>query len=300
MSYLSERRAIVLGSLDLSTSRGIEFGALDNPLVRKNEGNISYVDYASTEVVRRQHAAGSSIRPENILDIDYVWGNMPALAAASGFRRFDYALAAHVIEHVPNVVGWLLEIHDLLVRSGLVGLIIPDRRHTFDFARAESTAGEMMEAHFRNYRQPSIRQVFDHCWSAVDLDKSISWTHDPSHLDLRRFMGDIALQLAHDQAASLRNEARYFDSHCWVFTPDSFLRNCEALAQLGYFPFVVEHIQTTVVDQFEFIVRLRTHDPADKSATLRSLSVARERVADDPNEHEYTRRMRASRMRGSN
>lgn len=300
MSYLSERRSLVLGSLDPARCRGLEFGPLDNPLVRKNEGDISYIDYASTEVLRRQHANGSSIRPENILDVDYIWGDSPLADTISNFKPFDYVVAAHVIEHVPDVVGWLLEIHSVLVRSGLVGLIIPDRRHTFDFARAESTVGEMMEAHFQRYRRPSMRQVFDHCWSTVDLDKSVSWNCDPSQLELRRFMGDIGLQLAHDQAASLRTEARYFDSHCWVFTPDSFLRCCEALGQLGYFPFIVEHIQATVVDEFEFIVRLRTHDPADRASALQSLKSARERVADDPNEREYARRMRASRARDAN
>src|SRR4051812_48618247 len=49
----SIRRERALRDIDISTLRGVEVGPLDRPLVSKNEGEIYYVDYASTAELKK-------------------------------------------------------------------------------------------------------------------------------------------------------------------------------------------------------------------------------------------------------
>jgi 2-polyprenyl-3-methyl-5-hydroxy-6-metoxy-1,4-benzoquinol methylase len=145
VSYLEERRTWIIGSLDVATKRGLEIGALNNPLISKNEGNVEYVDYGSTGVLRTQHASSATIKASDIVDVDYIWRDLPLVDCIQDFHPYDHVVAAHVIEHVPDLIGWLLDLHGVLKHGGLLGLAIPDRRHTFDFFRNESTVGEMLE-----------------------------------------------------------------------------------------------------------------------------------------------------------
>jgi hypothetical protein len=77
VSYLEERRTWIIGSLDVATKRGLEIGALNNPLISKNEGNVEYVDYGSTGVLRTQHASSATIKASDIVEVDYIWGGSP-------------------------------------------------------------------------------------------------------------------------------------------------------------------------------------------------------------------------------
>ena len=47
-------------------------------------------------------------------------------------------------------MSWLNEIAGVLTTGGQVRLAIPDRRYTFDYARAETTIADVMEDHGAN------------------------------------------------------------------------------------------------------------------------------------------------------
>jgi SAM-dependent methyltransferase len=264
------RRERLIGKRDLATSFGVEIGALHAPTVRRDEGRIAYVDYATTDVLR-ERLRHPGVSPEDLVEVDIVWGEQP-LAQALG-EKADYAVAVHVIEHVPDLIGWLGELHAALKTGGTLGLVIPDRRYTFDACRNESGIAEVVAAHVERRRRPSAQQIFDVAALSAGAMHDQDWrVRDfvlPAQVlaalpELYRWIWSVA-----------GPEAGYTDAHCWVFTPASFLGLAEALTAIGCFAYAIEAFDPTPVNGMEFLARLRALDPTDPDAA----EVARQSIA---------------------
>lgn len=195
---MMDRTESLLSGIDLDREVGLEIGPLAYPLVRKAEGrSIFYADYASQEALR---AASRHQEPD---------------------RKFDYIVASHVIEHVPDilrflttVLGWLSEPFGRLV------LAIPDKRHCFDYLRPSSTAGQVLEAYYEHRTRPFFASIYDGFRLAIDFDLDRSWREDPYRGSLDpSFNKAMGLDLARQAFEN----GTYRDCHCWVFTYTSFL-----------------------------------------------------------------------------
>jgi hypothetical protein len=248
MSYRADRYELLVGDLDLSRP-GVEYGPLTCPIVSKSQGPVLYVDYADTATLRAK-AYRSDLDPNDISEVDLVWGSKPL----SHVGRFHYAVASHVIEHIPDPIGWLLEIVDSLTDDGRICLAVPDKNYTFDINRPLSTTGELIEAWLEKHHRPSIKQMFDNCRLALDIDVNDAWQ---GKADAPLMMGDVALTLAYAQALAQMKGNDYIDSHCWIFTPSSFLDICEDLIRLKILPLEIDKFVSTSPGTFEFIVRFR-------------------------------------------
>ena len=129
--------------------------------------------------------------------------------------RFDWVLASHVIEHVPDVIGWLDQIASITVDGGALMLVVPDRRYCFDAHRPGTSVGQLLEAHELGAVAPSVRAVFDHHRSAVRVRPQDLWAGRPVTYDKRVHDLDYAL----DRTAAAR-AGEYVDCHVWLFTPE--------------------------------------------------------------------------------
>ena len=167
--------ALLTAGADLAQARGLEIGPRNAPLVHKSAGPVLYADYADTATVRA-NLHGTDIDPASVLDIDIVTGG--GMLAPIMPHRVHYAVASHVAEHVPDLLGWLADLHGVLAPGGTLGLAIPDRRFTFDRFRAESTIAEAVEAYLHTYTRPSLRQVFDSAWQAVKIGVDEAWRNE--------------------------------------------------------------------------------------------------------------------------
>jgi SAM-dependent methyltransferase len=255
---------------------GLEIGPRDAPLVRRPDYDVRYVDYTTTEALRAAQF-DPSVRLDQLVEVDIVWGERPlgeTLAAP-----VDFVVASHVIEHVPDLIGWLAELHAALRPGGVLGLAVPDRRFTFDALRRVSTLAEAVEANLLGYRQPSLRQVFDAAWLGITVDAVEAWECrlDPAAARAEA-LGRI--RSAHALAKGLAAAPRYNDAHCWVFTPSSFLDLAEELATLGAFPFAVDAFHPTEPGKIEFHVRLRALAPDEADQALASIRAAQAAPAD--------------------
>lgn len=280
---LNDRRALIIGPVDLANMRGIELGALSNPAVRREDGDILYVDYADTEELRK-NIYPDSVHVDDLVDVDIVWGERPLIECAG--EPVDYAIAVHVIEHVADVVGWLNQIHDVLKPGGYFCLVIPDRRFTFDILRPESTVGELVQAHLEGRWRPTPAQKFDFTSLWRHVDAHAAWEGYPD-LDALAPTGPDNVEVAYAQARELHEGEDYMDAHCWVFTPESFLRCIAMLNRLGLFPFEIENFVDTQPGELEFFLHLRrSDDPARREDTIRAAlnSVVPTAPASDPNE----------------
>jgi hypothetical protein len=248
----------------------LEIGARDAPLLHKGAHDVAYVDYAPTDVLKANQT-DPVVRVDRIVDVDVVWGDRP-LAESAG-RPVDYVVASHVVEHVPDLIGWLLELSEALRPGGVLGLAVPDKRFTFDVLRQETVLAEVVEAYLLRRRQPSLRQVFDAASLGLAVDTAEVWA-GRFVAAARRAEVLARLQPALGLARSLCVAPRYNDAHCWVFTPASLLRLMEEIAVLGLFPYRVEAFFPTEPGELEFQVRLVRAARADAPEIRSSIAAA--------------------------
>jgi SAM-dependent methyltransferase len=267
---MTDRRSRILDGLDIRNLEGVEIGALCWPIVNKSDGSITYVDHADTETLREKYGEKHSESLEQIVDVDVVAGNRTLPEALGPDRRFDYVVASHVIEHVPDLIGWLNELAAVLKENGDIRLAVPDKRFTFDFRRQNSQLADVMAAYVVQARVPQPQQIFDFQSNFAELDARDGWR---SHLP------DLASPVSFGNSVTWMAVAReatnnvYHDVHCWVFTPESFATLFYEMALLGFHSFECHIFHDTVPDEYEFIVALKHN--ADKDCVLESwLSMA--------------------------
>jgi SAM-dependent methyltransferase len=250
---LTSRREQLLCARATLSGAGLEIGAADHPIV---SSGCYYLDYADTETLRQRFSDSLYQGANNIVPVDYVWSGSGSLLDVVGEQRFDYVIASHVIEHVPNPLGWFRGIIEVMKPGAIFNLAIPDRRFTFDVAAPESTVGEMVEAFLLNYTRPSPRQIFDFCYYGKAIDPGAIWARAIDVASTPAYSGSIATQLAFDNAVRSMT-GLYFDTHCWIVTPSSFLSLLEGVCQLGLFDYLLEDFHPTCAGEFEFFLCVR-------------------------------------------
>jgi SAM-dependent methyltransferase len=262
--------------------RGLEIGPLANPRVRKDQGDVLYVDHTDAVGLRRKYADNSVLKDylDQIVDIDFVVGEGLGIHEAVAERApFDYVIASHLIEHIPDPVTWLLDIASVLRPGGILSLIIPDKRFTFDINRRTTEISELVDAYLRRLRKPSFKQAYDF------ISKEITEMVDPVAVwaGTADFSGSVRSDTPDPDVAALQlcrtidSSEQYVDVHCSVFTPESLLGLHEKLVRLGLTEFEIAHFVPTELNQLEFHVSLRRTDPSlDRaSATERQLASIR-------------------------
>lgn len=259
------------GTITPSTMTGLEIGALTNPIVTKAEsaGKILYVDHADTQTLRRKYPA-TEIAHHDLVDVDLVWGERTLAESLGPGRTVDYVVNAHVIEHVPDLVTWLAEIHAVLEPTGQLRMAIPDRRFTFDLPRRNATLADALAAAIDRPRRPTPRQVLDHFLNVAAVDRVQAWRGeiDPDALTPDHTKADAQIK-----AERVAQTDFYQDTHCWVFTPLSFATICAGLAELGHLPFACADLYPTEYLDLEFFVAMRpARDPADAIDTWRTMT----------------------------
>jgi SAM-dependent methyltransferase len=250
----------LLKSIDVATAKGLELGPLINPVVRKDIGDIRYIDHVDTDALRARYATHVGFDVDAIVPIDYV-SNESIHDAVGPDIPFDYVIASHVIEHVPDVIGWLGDIRSVLKDDGVLSLAIPDHRRCFDALRSPTVTADLIDAHLTKPTIPSPRQVFDHYSCAVAWRGMIAWEEEPPFSELVLVHSETE---ALERATTAAISGDYLDVHCWMFTPSSFTRLFGALTRLHLVPFSLESCSETVGG--EFFATLRVADPATATA----------------------------------
>lgn len=241
--------AKILAAVRPAHGRGLEIGALHRPIVSRSLGNVEYVDRATQQELRQHYADDRSVSLADIVNVDHVWGKRSLLECVGGQRAYDYVVASHVIEHVPDFFGWLREIAEVLVDNGHLALIIPNKLLTFDAARQPSSEAEFVDAYVRRLRRPDPRQIFDSFYHWRDLLGG-HYRDAPASGEGR------AAELL-ERCARAHKTGEYVDVHCWVFTPQSFLRALDLGSRLGLLPFEVATLEPSEAGRADFLAILR-------------------------------------------
>lgn len=265
----SHREMILTREANFIEGLGLEIGALHNPIIPQKHGIMHFVDYADSSTLKKVHAHNPDW-VAGMVEVDHVWSGSGSLVEVVGGREiYDFVIASHVIEHVPNLVGWFAGIFEVMKPGAVFNLALPDKRFTFDIDCPESTVGQLVEAHLLNYTSPSIRQMFDHCYYAKAIEPGEIWNNRIEVDKVPAYTGEIAPDLAMAQAIKISKQGSYIDSHCWIFTPLSFLELLHGLVRLNLFPFIPESFMPTSVGGFEFYLSLRKPTKGDLDITER-------------------------------
>jgi SAM-dependent methyltransferase len=238
--------------VDLHAGVGLELGALASPVVTRDMGRVYYVDHATTHDLKQKYALDPGVDASAIVEVDFVWqdGSLVEMTADAG--PFDYAIACQVAEHVPDLLTWLQQLSAVLRPGGVLCLVLPDKRFTFDATRRLSRVADLLDAHWRKLPRPSPSQIYDSiantCEKGVDL--SLTWRRGFVDTSIRadKLTPREALEIARRSA----EQGDYIDSHCWVFTPRSFLEVMTEVHHLGLLPFELKSFRETGFREAEF------------------------------------------------
>src|ERR1700722_11790090 len=93
---------------------GLEIGPLCWPLLPKSEFNVKYVDHVSAAKLKKIYKDDPGVALDRIDKVDYPLAGRSLRNTVGGNKLFDYVVASHVIEHVPDMVGWLQDMASVL------------------------------------------------------------------------------------------------------------------------------------------------------------------------------------------
>jgi SAM-dependent methyltransferase len=248
------RRDLLLEGLPL-TARVVEVGASFRPLVPKSRGwNACVVDHDTKQGLVAKYAA-AAVSPDAIEDVDVIWREGPLHEAfpSADLGTFDAVVVSHVLEHMPDLLGFLDSVRRLVRDDGCLVFALPDKRWCFDFFRPHTLAGDVLQAHRERRVRHTPATLFNEVAYSVTLRGQPGW-----------FAGESAAELvfAHPPGrarqvfdAVCRPADVYRDAHAWQFTPASFELLILDLAASGGCDWRIDWVRPTAA--VEFLGRLR-------------------------------------------
>ena len=177
--------------------RGVEFGALHNPLATPVNSQVLYVDrFTKVELLGKfpelNDHADRIVETDITLDLDN--GDFSVFTG----QNFQFFIANHVIEHLVNPIRFLKQIYDAMQVGAILYLSVPDKDFTFD----------------KNRKLTS----FAHLWQEYEKDTTVL---SKAHLN------DFILNITKDHIETERRKKMYFsgDKLPWnMFTRQKLYR----------------------------------------------------------------------------
>ena len=262
------RRDKALSALK-ADGRGMEIGPSHSPLAPKREGfKVDILDHASQDQLKEKYRR-HGVDLDRIEPVDFVWSGQRFSELTGRTSYYDWIIASHVIEHVPDFVSFLQQCSEILRPEGILSLIIPDKRYCFDHFCPQSTTGHMLDAWAEKRVKPSTGQIFDHIANAATRFGKLAWGSDGNGggTDLVHTVAQ-----ARDNWVRSRTTDDYIDVHCWRFTPSSFRLIVSDLRALSLIDFEIKVEFETTGCQFHVSLSKGTEDEVqpDRIAALKN------------------------------
>ena len=210
------------------SGKGLEIGPLHRPMVRHEKMDIDYLDRHTAAELRVKYSELGDLPlvDPQIIDDAETMETVPT-------GKYDFVIAAHVIEHMRNPLGALEQWARVLKPGGLIYLVVPDKRATFDHRRVRTRVEHMV----LDYLKPSRERDFDHYLEYAVL------------VDDRRG--------AHAFSEAEKKAQEDYPIHFHVFLPEDITR------LLGWFSNNIRRVEMVMgpcaahwSDEFHFLIRI--------------------------------------------
>ncbi len=235
--------------------RGIEVGPGHNPICPKAGGwQVETVDTVDTEGLRAYLGQDPGNDLSGVETVDHVWtdGKLHELFSPEMYGKYHYIVASHVFEHVPDIISFLQSVEKLLTPDGVLLLVLPDRRLTYDFLKPQTCVADAIEAFEQKRKRHSLKNAyllyFYTCWYVefgAWLEPRLPTRFRWSFAESRKMF---------EEYKDLVKE-RYVDMHAWVWTPPAFELMMIELQLMNYTQIEMREIQQPIPN--EFIVLLQ-------------------------------------------
>jgi SAM-dependent methyltransferase len=267
----------------------LEVGPSFNPIAPRSEGWQSFiVDHASKWDLVEKYKSDQAVDITKIEAVDFIWrqGYLHDSLPQSLLGTFDVCLASHVIEHIPDFIGFFLSLERILHQQGVISLAVPDKRFCFDYFKPITTTGELLAAHANNRMRHSKKTAFDQFAYNVRNGDQIAWgQHPPGEFTFITSLAD-AHRAFNDKNES--NQAPYVDFHAWYFTPASFELIVLELAALDVFDFHIAERFATEGPEFIVVLRKgRTHFASEAALQAQRLALLKGTLMDTREQISY-------------
>lgn len=206
---------------------GLEVGAGSRPFPVPDDARVCYGDIrggASLESYFQNSAiqTGDEIDAQTFAGVDT--------------GSFDFVISAHVIEHLRDPVGSIVEAVRVLRPGGVLVLVVPDLRYSFDCNRPETT----VEHALQDYQDGGVSTTRD------GYEEHLRYVHP--HLTGETYP-EAEIQ---KQASECVERWRELDVHFHAWTRNGFETLLSAIAELA--PFHLEAAES-VVNENIFVLR---------------------------------------------
>lgn len=223
----SARKAIASRSLK---GNGLEVGAGDRPFPVPEHVRICYGDIRGRESLQ-SYFSDSEIKSGAAVDAQ-------TFAGLDG-GSLDFVISAHVIEHLRDPVGSIVHAIRVLKPGGVLVLVVPDFRWTFDRNRPETTLEHALRD-FQDGGEGTARQGYEEHLRYVH--PYLTGEDHPEH-EIQR------------QATECVKRWPELDVHFHAWTRDGFQMLLAAVAEMA--PFDIEVAESSVNENI-FVLRKRT------------------------------------------
>lgn len=258
------------------TTKVLEIGPLARPIAPKREGYNSYtVDNMDRDGLLAQYAH-AHYDPESIEEVDFVWnaGDLADAVSEEHHATFEVIVLSHVLEHLPDPIGFLNSCSRLLKPGGIVTVALPDKRHCFDLFRPVTTTGQWLTAFRQKATAHNDLALFDYATLAVAKHGELSWP-DSRHAARDLTFLNMSLESAYARffADDARRPEGYQDCHASVFTPASFALLAQECEAIGVSSLALEFVSVARGDEFFAHLRLVQRQPISHHDRMQLLAL---------------------------
>jgi predicted SAM-dependent methyltransferase len=178
-------RTIASNYIKDKNARILELGPLNRSLLdRKKYKNYFFADIHSTEEVKELYSGSNYLKRtgivvdlEDIIPIDYVVKDTYK-ETFKDLEKFDYVIASHVLEHMPNLLNFFFDVQNILTEDGELIIIYPDKRFCFDHFRSESKFADIYDI-WKTSEVGNPRQTLDFFTNVLHENNAVKfWDMD--------------------------------------------------------------------------------------------------------------------------
>ncbi|HEX7058265.1 MAG TPA: class I SAM-dependent methyltransferase [Solirubrobacterales bacterium] len=220
------------------SGRGLEIGALHQPLALPPHAHVRYVDRMSAESL---HAEYPELADWDLTSVDAIDDGERLTTIPDASQ--DFIVANHFLEHCEDPIATIGTHLSKLKPGGILFYAVPDKRYTFDFRRPLTPLDHMIGDH-EGGAEESRREHYEE-WSRLVTEES-DWKPDDPEAEERAI------------AVARRLEADRYSIHMHVWTQAEFLQlilHCRARFGDAF------DIEAAARRSLEFVVVLRKQGP---------------------------------------